>query len=126
MLLAILQPAISLSLRWMGYKRTRRLLAATSRREPRNAAPADMERAERLALLANIAGRRGPVRTTCLRQALAVHWMLRRRGLQPQLLLGVGRLEGAAPDMHAWVELQGTPLAQENLRHTSLLAEHGP
>lgn len=54
--------------------------------------------------------------TTCLRQALAVHWLLRRRGLQPELRFGVDRIDNA-PDMHAWVELEGVPLAQPQLRH---------
>ena len=117
LVLAVLQPLLSLSLRVLGYKRTRAWL---ERHSPsagaRPATPDEAIAAQRTAELASIAGRRGPVATTCLRQALAVHWLLRRRGLQPELRLGVDRI-GSAPDMHAWVELEGVPLAQPQLRH---------
>lgn len=112
-----LQPLLSLSLRLLGYRRTRAMVEALSQRPAMPAAnPEQLAAAQRLAELANIAGRRGPVATTCLRQALAVHWLLRRRGLQPELRFGVDRI-GATPDMHAWVELEGVPLAQPQLRH---------
>lgn len=115
--LAVLQPAISLALRMRGYRGTQQWLEQRSRATgTRCATPQDLARAQRTAELAAIAGRRGPVVTTCLRQALAVHWLLRRRGLQPELRLGVDRI-GNAPDMHAWVELDGVPLAQPQLRH---------
>ena len=117
LLLALLQPAISLALRVRGFTRTRAWLERHSQ-SPRShpATPDEASAAQRTAELASIAGRRGPVATTCLRQALAVHWLLRRRGLQPELRLGVDRI-GNAPDMHAWVELEGVPLAQPQLRH---------
>jgi hypothetical protein len=57
--------------------------------------------------LAQIAGRRGPVRATCLRQALVLHGWLRRRGLNPEIVIGVRRDGVAALDAHAWVELEG-------------------
>lgn len=118
--LMALQPALSLSLRLRGYKRTLEWVNARSlHRQPRDATPSELVEAERLAQLANIAGRRGPLETTCLRQALAVHGLLRRRGLRPDLKLGVGRLTGQAADMHAWVELDGVPLAQPQLRHSA-------
>ena len=120
LLLCGLQPAISLALRMFGYKRTRAWLERHSRikaTEPATAAA--LSDAQRLAELARIAGRHGPMETTCLRQGLAVYWLLRRRGLQPDLKLGVGRLGNAAPDMHAWVELDGHALAQPELRHAA-------
>jgi hypothetical protein len=119
LLLAVLLPGISLALRLFGYTRTRTWLD-----RHRNVAGADAgcedawQEAQRLAELARIAGRHGPIRATCLRQSLAVYWLLRRRGLQPEMKLGVGRVDGAAPDMHAWVELDGRALAQPGLRHT--------
>lgn len=117
LLLAVLQPAISLALRVRGYRRTQDWLERHSRTpDPRTATPQALACAQRIAELAAIAGRRGPVATTCLRQALAVYWLLRRRGLQPQVRFGVDRI-GATPDMHAWVELEGIPLAQPQLRH---------
>ncbi len=115
------QPALSLSLRVHGYGKTRSHVEALSKHPaPRDASPADMAAAERLAQLARIAGRRGVLVTTCLRQALAVHGLLRRRGLRPELKLGVDRLPGRSVDMHAWVELDGVALAHPRLRHRAL------
>ena len=68
MMLAL--PLLSASLRMFGYVRTRRWVErATMRNITHNPTPAEMARGERLAQLAAIAGRRGPVRTTCLRQS---------------------------------------------------------
>ena len=117
--LAVLQPAISLALRLRGYRRMHDWLERHSRpANPHTATTDELADAQRTAELAAIAGRRGPVATTCLRQALAIYWVLRRRGLQPQVRFGVDRI-GATPDMHAWVELEGVPLAQPHLRHAA-------
>ena len=118
LLLMALQPALSLSLRMRGFKWTRDRLAVLSRHpSPRRATGADLAAAERLAQLAKIAGRRNLVVTTCLRQALAVYGVLRRRGLRPEIRFGLDRRVSASPDMHAWVELEGVALAQPHLRH---------
>lgn len=118
LVLMALQPALSLALRVLGYRRTRNQVEALCRHSaPRAASDADMAAAERLAQLARIAGRRGVLVTTCLRQALAVYGLLRRRGLQPELKLGIDRLPGRSVDMHAWVELGGVPLGHPRLRH---------
>ncbi|MBK6332985.1 MAG: lasso peptide biosynthesis B2 protein [Thermomonas sp.] len=115
------QPVLSLSLRVLGYGKTRGHVEALSKHPaPREASAADLAAADRLARLARIAGRRGVLVTTCLRQALAVHGLLRRRGLRPELKLGVDRLPGRAADMHAWVELDGVALAHPRLRHRAL------
>ena len=111
-----------MALQLRGYRRTRHWLEHTSRNPAPHAASAEeLAAAERIASLAGIAGRRGPVATSCLRQSLAVLWVLRRRGLRPELKFGVDRI-GASPDMHAWVELEGVPLAQPHLRHAAFQA----
>jgi Transglutaminase-like superfamily len=117
LLLMVLQPAISLALRFRGYRRTHHwLLRRSGHPTPHVASSIELAAAERVASLAGIAGRRGPVATTCLRQSLAVFWLLRRRGLQPEL--GVDCV-GPTADMHAWVELEGVPLAQPRMRHAA-------
>lgn len=117
LLLMLLQPLISLGLRLRGYRNMRGWLERDSaNRNPRAASSEDLATAQRTAELAAIAGRRGPVAATCLRQSLAVFWLLRRQGLLPEIRFGVDRV-GATPDMHAWVELEGIPLAQPQLRH---------
>jgi hypothetical protein len=60
---------------------------------------------------------RGALPATCLRQSLLIYWLLRRRGFDPELKLGV-RKEQAGFDAHAWVELQGVALGQADLAHS--------
>lgn len=81
--------------------------------------PERLADAQQLAELAAIAGRRGAVAASCLRQALVVWWWLRRQGLSPQLRLGT--LGGGEQfTAHAWVELEGVALAQRELAHRAI------
>lgn len=113
-LLMLALPVVSLLLKRLGYRRTRSLLERFCSNRPIAPAPnitrAELAHAQRLARLIAIAGRRGPIKTTCLRQALLLHVLLRRRGLPSQLLLGVRRISDSPPEMHAWVELNGLSL----------------
>lgn len=106
--LAVLLPAIGSALRIVGVRRTYRLLGG-----PRPGAAGGIEvdetsqaAAKRLAQLVNIAARHGPYSATCLRQSLALWWLLRRRGLTAELRIGVGKAD-ARLRAHAWVELAG-------------------
>ena len=117
--LLVALPLVSLALRVFDYRRTRRLVEWLSRHpRPRPAAAGDIRSADRLAQLAATAGHRGLLQATCLRQALLVYGMLRRKGLQPELKLGVRR-EGDAFLAHAWVELAGNRLAQSDVQFAS-------
>ena len=107
----LLLPLVDLSLRGAGLRRTQRLLGVDENAPAPTVTPAAAASAQRLAQLAAIAGRHGLYANTCLRQALAVQWWLRRRGLPSQLRIGARR-NGETLDAHAWVELGGTPLAQ--------------
>lgn len=102
-------PLMSACLRLLGYRRTLAMVESRSGMPARHSATAaERDRALRLAGLLAVAGRHG-LRATCLPQAMLLHLLLRRRGLDPQLKLGVRRTE-AGPDMHAWVELEGDSL----------------
>lgn len=110
-------PAMDAALRLFGYVKTRRWLERRSAgSDVRMATPGDLDAAENLARLAAIAGRRGPIAATCLRQSLLVYWLLRRRGLAPELKIGV-RKQDAVVDAHAWVELEGRALAPADITH---------
>jgi hypothetical protein len=111
-------PLVALLLRLVGYGRARNLLRRLAGHGPvRSATEIELRQAEQLAQFAAIAGRRGLLSATCLRQALLVDYLLRRRGLAPELKLGVRKREGRF-DAHAWVELEGRPLAQAGLEHS--------
>jgi hypothetical protein len=72
----------------------------------RSATPAHISR------MVSMAARLHPwVNMTCLMRALALRWMLGRRGIPTVLCLGVmkdkGNLQG-----HAWLEIDGAPLSE--------------
>ena len=107
------------SLAVFGYGRTRRMIERVSRRTPARAAmSAEIADAQALARLAASAGANALGEATCLRRALLLHGWLRRKGLQPALLLGLPA-NAAAPaagdfSAHAWVELEGVPLLESD------------
>ena len=113
-------PAVELSLRCFGAQRTASWLSRTIRPSATHpSSSVELQQAERLAQLAAIAGRRGLFAARCLSQGLLVRTLLRQRGLDAVLQVGV-RKDGGELDAHAWVELDGHTLAQEPLRHLPL------
>lgn len=92
-------------LRLAGFERTVAWLRGSSRRpEDRDPAAGALEWARRRSQLIAIAARRGPYRATCLPRSLLLWWIVRRRGLDPRLRIGVRRSEGEL-FAHAWIEL---------------------
>lgn len=66
-----------------------------------------------LALACRRAGRYSLGWGTCLPQALALAWMLTRRGASFRIVLGVRRVEGET-QAHAWLEQEGRVLVGQN------------
>ena len=121
-LLAVALPVTGALIRLFGFQKAAQACARIGGQATlRPTSAQDLEDAQAFARLAGIAGRRGPVTTTCLRQSLVVRAWLRRRGLDAQLKIGV-RKTGGVMDAHAWVELDGVPLAQPNLDHAPFQA----
>lgn len=63
-------------------------------------------------------------RTLCLPQAMALHWMLARRGIESIVTIGFLPVSqrGTRDDLHAWVDWQGvTILGDSGGSHASLL-----
>jgi hypothetical protein len=115
-------PVIAAMLRLLGVMRTTRLLDRTSEGvAPRRADPFELNDARRVAQLTALAGRRGLIAATCLRQALLVYWLLRRRGFAPELKLGV-RNDADAFVAHAWIELQGMTLGEGEAAYVPFVA----
>lgn len=54
--------------------------------------------------------RRVPWRTVCFQKGLALHWMLRRRGVGSILHYGVAKEAGAGLKAHVWVTVGGRPV----------------
>ncbi len=77
---------------------------ATGSREGR---PDDEARAMRRAL--DIAARHTLVRPTCLTRSVTLWWLLRRRGIESTVRIGVRTANGGL-EAHAWVERNGEVL----------------
>jgi hypothetical protein len=59
--------------------------------------------------LVNAAARYSIAPATCLTRSLLLRWLLRRRGVDTDLRIGVQLVEGKL-DAHAWVEYEGVPI----------------
>lgn len=103
-----LVPAMHVTVRIIGFNRLQQWVVNTATRT--GAAPqptADLVR--RSVVNINRVKRYSPLRGNCLSQSLALSRLLRRRGITPDLRLGV-RLTGSKFDAHAWVEYDGRVL----------------
>jgi hypothetical protein len=108
----VLLPLTALALWLVGFRRWH---AALARLAPAGAAPAardegaEIARARAVARMVEAAARRGPCRATCLPRSLVLWWLLRRRGIDADLRIGV-RKDAGRLEAHAWVELRGAVL----------------
>ena len=103
-------PVIDGVLRWRGLDET---ITWLDRRSPLfgKGGSRHVVDAHGMAEVIATAGRWSLFNGTCLRQALLVRFLLRRRGCDAQLCLGVNRVGGFVA--HAWVELDGVALGQK-------------
>lgn len=98
-------PLVWLGLHLLGLSRIHALLTGppVARRQPM-----PLQDMQALAGVVNI-GARHTWGATCLTRSLLLIWLLRRRGVQTQLRIGV-RLAGDGLAAHAWVELGDVPV----------------
>ncbi len=103
----VLLPVSMVRIRRVGVRRA--LLAAdgAGHRLPAGASHAVVAR--RVATLVALAARHGPFRASCLPVSVTLHRLLRERGIQSQLRVGV-RKAGDRLEAHAWVERDGQAL----------------
>jgi hypothetical protein len=105
-----LVPAVQFAVRSRGFGWTARHLAEWSD-APAGPPRVDDARAAAVAV-AIVAGRR-LVGARCLGRSLVLWALLRRRGIDAELLIGTrGAIEGTLP-AHAWVEVEGEPVNDE-------------
>jgi hypothetical protein len=103
-------PLMGLGLRLLGLRRLQGLLSHWPLKKP-GGVPAETISAVAQAQtrIVQTAARHGLYRATCLRQSLALWWLLRYHGIETNLRIGVKGSDGGL-EAHAWVELQGQPL----------------
>jgi len=107
---AWLLPMIDVSLRVRGYGATLAWIDAWATRSRQSSAVpvrgAALSECRLVAQSVGIAARRTLWPTSCLRQALALRFLLARRGIETALHIGV-KSGGDGFGAHAWVEYQG-------------------
>jgi hypothetical protein len=103
----LLLPVIQLSLRLRGFGWTARLLAdrSTGPQRPYTV----QETREAADAVALVAGRR-VVGARCLGRSLLLWTLLRRRGIDAEVVIGAQTPQKRALSAHAWVEVAGKPV----------------
>lgn len=123
-------PIVALSLRLLGFCRSKTLLSKSSPRiDPRaELDPIDSELAGKIARTVRIASERGPYRPNCLPRSLVLWWLLRRQGIDSDLRIGVRKTANGVRkttnglEGHAWVEHRGLALSDSGDVHQRFVA----
>ena len=98
--------ASAAAIRMLPFKRVAASAARAGAGRTRPAGESELVR--ELVWAVEAAARRVPWRTVCFQKGLALHWMLRRRGIASLLHYGVGKaVEGEALAAHVWVSVGG-------------------
>lgn len=101
----VLLPAIDVSLRCVGFRRTKRWLEARVKSPQAKASGNDAEAtALHIAEVVSLAGRRSLWPTSCLRQALGLWVLLAHRGIASEVRVGIESTPESGFAAHAWVE----------------------
>jgi len=99
-------PLFWIGLRVLGLQRLQDRLQRKPLPQP---AKVTADELPRLGALVNSAAHHALGPANCLTRSLYLWWLLRRRGIDSQLRIGV-RLNGGVLDGHAWVEYAGVPV----------------
>jgi hypothetical protein len=108
---AVLLPAVRLALHVTTVSRLKDFgsLADDDPRSPKLPAQAT-------ARLVRVAAQRGLYGSKCLDQSLVLRWLLRRQGIDAQIVFGA-RKEDEQMEAHAWVEVDGISLDEDEDQH---------
>jgi hypothetical protein len=114
--LVALEAALGLTATWIalrtvGFRRWRRVLESPATRKKTNARAAELSIREiaNVVRLEEAAARNLFFDTNCLEQSLVLWWLLQKRGVAADLLIGA-RKDAHRFEAHAWVEFAGAPL----------------
>lgn len=104
----LLMPTLSLTLRIIGLQRLMKILSRTTREN--QIMPYAPDYAYRAANMTNLAAGQRPLQATCLQRSVVLWWLLRRKGIDSQIVLGIRKENARQLQAHAWVEYQGNVL----------------
>jgi hypothetical protein len=99
-------PLFWIGLRLLGLQRLQARLQRTPLGRATTPSPAELQRT---GYLVNAAANQALGPANCLTRSLCLWWLLRRRGVETDLRIGV-RLADGALEAHAWVEDAGIPI----------------
>ena len=122
----LMLPLTRLALRVVGFRRWQSFL---TRFVPHSsqAAPADAAaRGAQTARMVRAAAREGLGRPNCLSRSLVLWWLLARQGFPAELRIGARKKKDDALEAHAWVELAGRVLGEDDDPHSRYAAFHQP
>jgi hypothetical protein len=104
----ILLPVTATGVRIFGVKRWKSILFGLSPLKPARVTN-DADLARNIAWLVTVAAWNGPYRANCLQRSLTLWWLLRRRGIESELRIGMQKEDGEVRG-HAWIEYGGIVL----------------
>jgi hypothetical protein len=114
--LLALEAAVGLAATWIalrtvGFRRWRRVLESPAIRKKSNAPATGVSTREiaNVVRMEEAAARNLFFDTNCLEQSLVLWWLLQKRGVSADLLIGA-RKDADRFEAHAWVEFAGAPL----------------
>jgi hypothetical protein len=109
-LLAEALPALALASLAVKLAPFRRVAAWASRRGRGGAVQLDEAALRKARWAVEAWARRVPWRAVCFQKGLALHWMLRRRGVASVLHYGVAQEPATGLKAHVWVSVAGRPV----------------
>ena len=118
-------PLTRLALVLLGFRRWQTFL---TRLVPHSPQPVPADAAARGAMAARMvraAAREGLGHPNCLSRSLVLWWLLARQGLPAELRIGTRKKDDAL-EAHAWVELDGVALGEEDDPHAHYAAFDAP
>ncbi|HEV2299762.1 MAG TPA: lasso peptide biosynthesis B2 protein [Candidatus Acidoferrales bacterium] len=123
----VLVPLAVVFVRLFGVGRWRRVEEERERADGELEGPntTQINEARAEARMIEAASRHGIARGNCLSRSVALWWLLRRKGINAELRIGARRA-GEGLEAHAWVELGGTILNDEDDVRESFAIFEGP
>jgi len=108
---AVLLPTVRLALKFITVSRLKDF-GSGALHEPRS----PQLPPEAIARLVRIAAEHGLYHFKCLDQSLVLGWLLRRQGIDARIVFGA-RKEDQQMEAHAWVEIGGVPISDDEGAH---------
>ena len=85
---------------------------AAPKTSPRN--EEELRYGQMVARMVSVAANHGLYRANCLKKSLVLWWLLKRKGIEADLHIGVQK-KGELLDAHSWVKINGSVLIDDEI-----------